>query len=470
MKTIFIIFSLLFFSQVTLAITPEQHYMNQEAARREYANAMQRTHDMLDRSIAAANDGKNVTQSASSSMSASSGGKVTGGGSVTKPINPSGVAKAIVSRLDKAKALGKATLPSFLGSAAVAALIKGVGWVMDEGGKVSKKDGSLGEYYWVSNNVWSDGDPVCKSPTKFNNSADAIEEFELCFVQNGLKDPSCTISTSDRYNCIGYNSAGYLLDWFSVNRIKNQNYDPNNPSTSTPVSNSDLENKITQYITNNTTNNISNTIINNAYSYDGSNGQTIDSASNQLAKDASKDITNAIDNSVNKPTDPKRPGYYKITDGTKTVEGYVTPANTATDTKTDSTSTTKNPDGSTSTTTGTGSSESLLPAFCDWASVVCEWIEWTKEEPEKEEEPERPEIDDQGIFSRAFDTVFSLSKQCPPDVPYVLETQYFKGSFTISLNWLCVIFTFLGYPLQLIAHLTGLWILYETVVRKEIKW
>lgn len=104
-----------------------------------------------------------------------------------------------------------------------------------------------------------------------------------------------------------------------------------------------------------------------------------------------------------------------------------------------------------------------------WQKVT-DWFDWTKEEPEKEQEPDTQEIDDQGIFSRTFDTVFSLSKQCPPDVPYTLETQYLKGNFTISLNWLCVIFTFLGYPLQLIAHLTGLWILYETVVRKEIKW
>lgn len=456
MKTIFIISSLLFFSQVSLAITPEQHYMNQEAARREYANAMQRTHDMLDRSIAAANDGKNVTQSASSSMSASSGGKVTGGGSVTKPINPAGVAKSIVSRLDKAKALGKATLPAFLGSAAVAALIKGVGWVMDEGGKITSRD---------ENGVASDLENawcIANTKTCYSSPETGWEDQKLKnnYQLQKIQDVSPTI----KFYFYGSNSYIYFQ------YLKNPNYKPGSTSPSHPVSQADLESKITQYITNNTTNNITNNIVNNAYSYDGSNGQTIDSPSNQLAKDASKDITNAIDNSVNKPTDPKRPGYYKITDGTKTVEGYVTPANTATDTKTDSTSTTKNPDGSTSTTTGTGSSESLLPAFCDWASVVCEWIEWTKEEPEKEEEPERPEIDDQGIFSRTFDTVFSLSKQCPPDVPYVLETQYFKGNFTISLNWLCVIFTFLGYPLQLIAHLTGLWILYETVVRKEIKW
>lgn len=142
--------------------------------------------------------------------------------------------------------------------------------------------------------------------------------------------------------------------------------------------------------------------------------------------------------------------------------------------------------------------EFTLPAFCEWATTMCawyekyqddskkvdehrekektfwekitDWIEWTKEEPEKEEEPDRPEIDDQGIFSRTFDTVFSLSKQCPPDLPYSIDAYYFKGSYTINLNWLCMIFTFLGYPLQLLSHCIGLWIMYEAVIRKEIKW
>jgi len=104
-----------------------------------------------------------------------------------------------------------------------------------------------------------------------------------------------------------------------------------------------------------------------------------------------------------------------------------------------------------------------------WQNVT-DWFDWTKEEPEKEEEPDRPEIDDKGIFSRTFDTVFSLSKQCPPDLPYSIDAYYFKGDYTISLNWLCMIFTFLGYPLQLLSHCIGLWIMYEAVIRKEIKW
>lgn len=184
------------------------------------------------------------------------------------------------------------------------------------------------------------------------------------------------------------------------------------------------------------------------------------------------------------------------------------------------------PTGSTEVNPETGKGTFKLPAFCEWASVMCawyqkyqedskktdqhreqekdvwsqektardeektarqeekqhrddeksfwekvtDWFDWTKEEPDDKQEPEQPEIDDKGIFSRTFDTVFSLSKQCPPDLPWSIDAYYFKGSYSINLNWLCMIFTFLGYPLVLASHCVGLWIMYEAVIRKEIKW
>lgn len=105
-----------------------------------------------------------------------------------------------------------------------------------------------------------------------------------------------------------------------------------------------------------------------------------------------------------------------------------------------------------------------------WQTVK-DWFDWSKESPDDEpdnDQPE-PEIDYQGIFSRTFDTVFSLSKECPPDIPFELDTQYLKGSYQISLRWLCIIFTTLGYPLLFASNCLGIWILYETVIRKEIK-
>ncbi|MFZ5395114.1 hypothetical protein ACOY72_13075 [Acinetobacter seifertii] len=110
-----------------------------------------------------------------------------------------------------------------------------------------------------------------------------------------------------------------------------------------------------------------------------------------------------------------------------------------------------------------------LPSFCTWAKYVCDFVDWYKESPEKENEQPDQVIDDKGIFSRKFDTVFTLSKDCPPDIPFNLDAYYFQGSYTISLRWLCIIFTALGYPLIFVSHCTGIWILYEVAVRKELK-
>lgn len=117
----------------------------------------------------------------------------------------------------------------------------------------------------------------------------------------------------------------------------------------------------------------------------------------------------------------------------------------------------------------TGEKGWKFPPFCSWATPVCDFFQWFKEPPEKDDDQEDSDIDDKGIFSKTFDYVFSLSKQCPPDIPIDFETKYISGSFTFSLKWLCMIFTFLGYPIVFASHCTGIWILYEAVIRKEFR-
>lgn len=166
--------------------------------------------------------------------------------------------------------------------------------------------------------------------------------------------------------------------------------------------------------------------------------------------------------------------------------------------------TTPKTDPATGEQTGGSSITIQFPVFCSWAAKMCQWyddwkvsdkrdtkfqekvqehyddektfwdkvtdwFDWTKEAPEDKPDTDQPDIDDQGIFSRTFDTVFSLSKECPPDIPFNLDTQYLKVSDKISLRWLCIIFTSLGYPLLFASHCIGIWILYEAVIRKEIK-
>lgn len=162
-------------------------------------------------------------------------------------------------------------------------------------------------------------------------------------------------------------------------------------------------------------------------------------------------------------------------------------------------------DPETGEATGQQSISFKFPEFCQWAFKVCDWyddwkasdklykdhmtkteehqtqektfwqsvkdwFDWTKEPLDEEPDLQEEEPDTQGIFERTFDTSFSLSNECPPDIPFTLETYFLSGSWNISTRWLCIIFTFLGYPLVFLSHCCGLWILYETVVHRQIKW
>ncbi|ENX04615.1 hypothetical protein [Acinetobacter courvalinii] len=209
------------------------------------------------------------------------------------------------------------------------------------------------------------------------------------------------------------------------------------------------------------------------------------------------ELSNNLDDKMDAaPETPSKPSTPPQTDG----EGQKHPTD-----KDKGTEGTTDQDKDPTTGQPTGSGSFNLPAWCLWAADQCQWhkedkkhqedetkvwedekkhrgdektfwqkvtdfFDWVKEEPEKDDDQEQPDIDDKGIFSKTFDYVFSLSKQCPPDIPFQFESTYISGSYSINMNWLCMIFTFLGYPLVFASHATGIWILYEAVIRKEFKW
>lgn len=222
----------------------------------------------------------------------------------------------------------------------------------------------------------------------------------------------------------------------------------------------------------------------------------------EVANDMDDKLDKAPQTPDNKPSSIPDPGYDTATlapdadtaDRSWTEKG---------DEATGSTEPTKDP--VTGEDTGGQSISLQFPLFCSWASKMCQWydnwkesdkihqkfeedvknhqsdeksfwqtvkdwFDWTKEEPEDEPEQEEPEVNDQGIFSKTFDTTFTLSKECPPDIPISFESTYLTGSFTFSMNWLCIIFSFMAYPLVFLSHCIGIWILYEAATRKEIKW
>lgn len=353
-----------FCSQSLFAATSEQNYASREPQRKEYAAAMQKTHEMLDRSIAAASSNGSVTQTGSASSTVSDGSKVSGSGSVTKPISGKDVGKTITDRLGKAKALGKATLPSFLGSAALSALLSAVGWVMDEGGKVTKPHDTSGDcgngsscssssslYQLGTGEKFSTGQAACDYFLKKNDKT-----FGTVLPTIRYKNDLCTLhGGSNKYS--GNVAA-------NANKIQNPHYDSSAPSPQPQnVPDDELAEKINNYVTNNSTTNITNNIVNNAYSYDNSNGQTASDPTNSLATAASNDIAKEMTNAATSNN-----GTSTTTSNGKTVIAAIDPDSTG--------NITQNPTDP-NNPTSPQSSSLTLPAFCSWASIVCDWyVSW----------------------------------------------------------------------------------------------
>ncbi|WEI14003.1 hypothetical protein PX668_01430 [Acinetobacter soli] len=359
------------------------------------------------------------------------------------PASKTDIAKAYLARHKGAiKNLAKGGAYTFVGSAALGALIKGIGWVMDEGGKITKTntysyDHPSNQYYYNS----------------YANKIDQYGSTPLEAAQNYCNQIGGTFDYWSAINTVAFCKNPRLS--VQIYRVNNPNY---NPSSTTPeptqtISDSQFQQAIQDQLTNAPNSDLSNQLATDAYTLQDSSGKATDS----LAKadttsginDAAKTIVDAAKSAIANDANPQN---------AKLTSGSSGKAETETETK--------NEDG----TAGEPSKSSTnfeLPAFCDWASAVCEWFDWTKETPDDTTETDQPDIDDQGIFTRKFDTVFSLSKDCPADIPFNLDTQYLKVSNTISLKWLCIIFTALGYPLVFASNCIGIWILYEAVIRRQ---
>lgn len=408
------------------------------------------------------------------------GSKVKIGASVTKPVDTAKVASTLVDRLKNAKSyaknLGKASIPAFVGTAAFHALMEGIDWVMDEGGNVTKKPDQESEenlkytsqYKYLS----SGGDFY--SYSSFEDAA--RKKWDEWHASNSYQYQSLISVTATTYyppdspyKSFEYKYRGYDADQktgYTFKRESNPDYKPDHVAESEPVSDADLETALKNALESN--NPALATAIaeamKSAYTQDNSEGQP--KTTNPLVADAQNDMQRAVDGALDTPTSTggtaERPsGYYKITDGDKTIEGYVTPSDTTSTGTTDST-TTPNPDGS-STTTGT--TAQTWPGFCDWANVVCEFIDWVKDDEYlKEDEPE--EIDD-SIFSREFDIEFNMGASCPPNPIWNFDFVGQHWSKEIDITRICNFFKYLGYAIVFASNLTALWIVYGAVTTKE---
>lgn len=344
------------------------------------------------------------TQIRDSGYDPDTGKKIRIEANVTQTPNKAKVASTLADRLKKAgdyaKKAGKASIPAFVGGAAVQALVDGVGWVMDEGGKVTKiPDGTLhpGKNIIICNGVngCSLNESILFSKLD-DNSTFASQSEAICDAwvsklggtkHSNSRNGSCivTINGANKFYGVGSrtitqqeadsSSQPQEVTQEQLTEALKNALESNNPALASAISQA----------------------IKDAYTPEGKLASIGDEQANGLAvnaADTARDAVNkAAKNTGSEPTSSGKPGYYKITDGEKTVEGYVYPTEpTGTITPQPDTGTGTEPGTGTGTGTGTttGGATFELPAFCEWAGIVCDFIEWYKTEPE-DDAPELPE-------------------------------------------------------------------------------
>lgn len=379
-----------------------------------------------------------------------SGAKAEVVAKVTQPADTGKAAKTLADRLGKAKDFakhaGKASIPSFLGGAAVQALVDGVGWVMDEGGKVTKKpsddqipyDHPSSQYYYSFSSdqykfssLNSGATGLCQhmssTQSRFTGAVSRIGPFSgssyevYCTLKAGGSDNYTLMRrTNPKYNPSAPKPENVEVTQQQLTEALKQALDSNNPVLAAAIAEA----------------------IKSAYLYDGSEGQ--DNSTNTIAIGTANDMNQAVDRAFDNPTpnatSDKPSGYYKITDGEKTVEGYVTTPDTTGKTETETkTETTTDPVTGNQTTTGTSTGSLQLPAFCSWAAIVCDWINWTKEEPNEPEQP-KPVFEEINVPLTPF-SIAKFNAQCPPDENLSLNLMGQEMSFVFPMKPFCDFFS-----------------------------
>lgn len=388
---------------------------------------------------------------------------------VTQAANKAKVASTLTDRLKKAadyaKKSGKASIPAFVGGAAVQALVDGVGWVMDEGGKVTKKpnlddhpynDPSLPYYFSIGTTL--------KGPTK---NGVCYKWFESINTSGNVKYVG--VSGDICQTIVGTGSVPNNTS--KITQVTNPSYNPSAPKPeNVEVTQEQLTAALKQALESNNPALAAaiGQAIKDAYTPEGKLASIGDEQANGLAVNAADTARDAVNkasrNTGSEPSSQGKPGYYKITDGEKTVEGYVYPTEPTG-------SITPKPDTGTGTEPGTGTGTSTggatleFPVFCEWAGIVCDFIDWVKQDEEiPEDEPEKI---DESIFDRKFDINFDMGGSCPPNPTWNFEFVGQQWSKEINISSICDFFRYIGYAIVFASNMTALWIVYAAVTVRE---
>lgn len=336
-------------------------------------------------------------------------------------------------------------------------ILDAVDWVIDEGGKVTKKpvqDYDTGPVDPVDPTL----EYVYKSPYYFRNSAYGSKE-SLCKAQGSAHASASSTNVtfknlrSDGAACI-YDSDNGQFE-LPVLTVRNPAYDPSAPPPERTVVSEDEKERVLKDLLNDPKYaNLAADMIGNTYSMGPDNPEPDPDVVNDL-KDKQKDVLK----SDNPKGDGKTRTDPKIDTGTQGQADTTPKPDTSTGTNPDpgtGTTPTPNPNPNTGSTTNFE-----LPAFCNYAAKLCDWLDWTQEDKELDEaEKEEPEEFDIGTIDK---NRFRANGQCPAPIQVNESVRSLGKSvdFDLTIEWtqICNVAEDTSPLVLLISTITGLLIL-----------
>lgn len=289
-----------------------------------------------------------------------------------------------------------------IGAAAVDALLRGIGWIMEDGAYVKKRtpnnpvdpnDPSVEYLYYrdpgTNGKYYSTPEAACMEVAKYYGQT-FISYDTLCRMKR---------------------STGTADQW-SLDKKKNINYDPNAPKNPNeqkiPITDSELEDIMFGDYQGDPDSNIQpkndgqHTGVQETMTADPNAGEgTKDKPSNPVTED----IDQNLDANPNKTTKDYNSTDTKGTEETTKADG--TKEQTNTDTRTE------------------------LPAFCNYAASLCAWMDWTqKDENQTDQEIQKEELN---ISAQPDTTRVNFGSNCP--APLQGSYSMLGRSFSVSYSW-----------------------------------
>ena len=354
----------------------------------------------------------------------------------------------------KLSKLGKGTAAGVVGGAIVQGILDGVGWVMDpENNTISKKDDSVNvsdkfQSKYKDKDIYASGEGKLCTKYAENWKADNSPDKEYPAMHyNGH-----VLIGSSQLNCKYYYYPGATIKTVGIPISPNPNYQQEKPVT--PVSDEEKEQVLKNLLNDPKYADLANQMIGNSYTIGSDNPEPDPNIVNDI-KDAQKDTL--------KSDDPKGDGRTrtdpKIDTGTQ---------GQAETTPNPDTGTVTNPDTGTGTTPSpnpspnNGSTTNFeLPAFCNYAAKLCDWLDWTQEDKDLQEaEKEEPEELDLGTIDK---NRFSANGQCPApkEIDETVKALGRNVNFDFKIEWtpICSVAEDTSPLVLLISTITGLLIL-----------